>query len=485
MDNNRSKVILDTQIGNITEKTSRDKAVLTGEYVNEESTFAENIQLTVTPQGGSIPVTVNIPYSGYYFKLFLGDFNGDGKSEILIRGDFGGSGGFIAAEILRYNTGKLEDIFNQEMFDEKYKFQAQYLENKKVEVISITTNEKFLIDISLRPKVYQDLIYESSGKVKEYSIATVSDINAVYPLSTIYKETYNLLVQRRIVGIANADTLGIVESYIDLTDNKINLNKMGVLTFGETPIDEQGRKKEGTSIQLPLGAILISLNDFGGKNDVIKIDIDGDKREEYLVAYILEGSPYLAVYRRYKHAIKVVDTFKGQGYTIESLSIERFRRGNSIVIGWKLLGHTRKADIISLRDDKFKIEYKNTLPSYEKMYIEDIGRSGKKEIILWNRDKEQCLDIKIYDTNGDILSLTEKYDELYYSKVVDYYNKLLETYKDSPIYLYELSLALDKIKKYDEAIRIIDKAMDLKHPYPSMKDLVKLRVKIVRLDNRK
>ncbi len=98
---------------------------------------------------------------------------------------------------------------------------------------SLTLNRKYIIDISAKPRIYLDLVYDNNGKVKENITPIVSAINAAYPIQSIYKESYSLFIRQRIIGINNADTLGVMESFVYLNDNNINVVDMGAFIFGE------------------------------------------------------------------------------------------------------------------------------------------------------------------------------------------------------------------------------------------------------------
>lgn len=224
---------IDSKIGNIIAENSQDRVILSGKHFDEDSEFVDNVNIIINQSSGGPSKIISTPYSGYHLQLFLGDFNGDGRDDIMIRGDYGGSGGYAIASIYSYKDRQFTEIFNPDMFSDKYKFEAKYLDNYEVEVTSLTLSRKYIIDISSRPREDLDLVYDANGKVKEGITPTVSAINAAYPIQSVYKESYTLFIRQRIIGVNNSDTLGVMESFVYLTDNNIDVVEMGAFIFGE------------------------------------------------------------------------------------------------------------------------------------------------------------------------------------------------------------------------------------------------------------
>jgi hypothetical protein len=224
---------IDTKIGNIISDDSQDRVTLLGRHFDENSEFMDNLNIIINQSSGGPSKVISTPYGGYYLQLFLGDFNGDGKDDIMIRGDSEGSGGYAIAAIYTYNDGKFTEIFNPDMFSNKYVFEAKYLDDYRVQVNSLTLNRKYIIDISTKSRTYLDFIYDNAGKIKDNITPTISAINGAYPIQTIYKESYSLFIRQRIIGVNNADTLGVMESFVYLTDNDIDVVDMGAFIFGE------------------------------------------------------------------------------------------------------------------------------------------------------------------------------------------------------------------------------------------------------------
>ncbi|MGL5347072.1 MAG: hypothetical protein ACRDA3_06950 [Peptostreptococcaceae bacterium] len=226
MTNPNKQTIIDVQRGNIIDQYSNDKAILVGVYLSKESNYAENIELVLNPEN-SEPITVKVPYSGYDMQLFVGDFTGNKKSEIMVRGGFGGTGGFEIGVIYKYEDNKLIEIFNQDIFYKNNNCSAKYKDNYKVSVKC--SKKKYLIDISSKSKAYLNEIYSPDGKVKNISQPYVDAPSGIYPLKQVYNDYYDIIINQRIVGTANSDTIAVVQTLANLVDSKFSTIYKGVL----------------------------------------------------------------------------------------------------------------------------------------------------------------------------------------------------------------------------------------------------------------
>ena len=226
MEYNAKKVIIDVNSGNITGEYSKDNTTLVGVYPYKDIPYADNIELVLNPENEE-PISINFPYSGYNLQLFVGDFTGDNKSEIMVRGGFGGSGGFEIAVIYKYEDKKLIEIFNQDRVNQNNPCTAKYKDNYKVHVNC--DKKKYSINISSRPKEYLEQIYTPTGTVKPNYEPYIDSPNAIYPIKQIYSDVYQLLIQQRIVGIANVDTLGVIETLSSLINSEFEVIYKGLL----------------------------------------------------------------------------------------------------------------------------------------------------------------------------------------------------------------------------------------------------------------
>ncbi|MCI2778924.1 hypothetical protein ACQR22_02550 [Clostridium perfringens] len=233
MVNSNDKMILDSKLGNVISKDGRDKVILLGSYYQSGSNFVENIEIVINSENDKKSIVTKVNYTAYNLELFLGDFDKDGLDEIMLRGAYGGSGGYEIASVYKYKNGSLEEIFSPEIFENKYTFKAKYLPRNLVEVISPQLEEKFIFHMNNKPKTYLDMIYEENGEVRKGVTPVISSINEAFPIKTVYSKENYLFIRQRVVGVSNADTIGYIESFISLEDDNITILNIGAFNFGE------------------------------------------------------------------------------------------------------------------------------------------------------------------------------------------------------------------------------------------------------------
>lgn len=225
MSDSNNKVVIDSLYANIIDEHSQDKVVLVGIYPYENSSYSQNLELVVSPEVG-YPVKIQLPYSGYDMQLFCGDFTNDRRDEIMVRGSFGGSGGYEIGVIYKFENNEIKTIFNQDDISKNNPCTAKFKDDYKVHVVC--GNKKYSISLLNRPKDYLDLAYDESGKVFPGVQAYVDAPNALFPIKDVDNSYYELLIQQRIVGLVNADTLGIVQSVCNFLNGKFELVTKGL-----------------------------------------------------------------------------------------------------------------------------------------------------------------------------------------------------------------------------------------------------------------
>ncbi|GAA0712837.1 hypothetical protein GCM10008904_26460 [Paraclostridium ghonii] len=226
MNNLTGKVMVDFANGNITGVNSKDDVTLIGISPYKGSSYVNDIEIVVKQENGKT-TSIKFPYSGYDMQLFLGDFTGDNKSDIIVRGGFGGSGGFEIGVIYKYENEKLIEIFNQNSFYENNKCQAAYKDNYKLNINC--GKSKYTVNLASRPKEYLDLIYTSDGKVKPTYEPYVDAPSAILPTKQIYNNFYELIILQRVVGLVNSDTIASIQTLLSLENSKNNIIYKGLL----------------------------------------------------------------------------------------------------------------------------------------------------------------------------------------------------------------------------------------------------------------
>lgn len=378
--------VLDIKYGNVTSKNSMDKVVLLGTYFEEDSIYATMVKVKINIGGSDEnSIITNIPYEGYYMQLYLADFNGDGQDEIMVRGDYGGSGSYAIAAIYELKENKLIEIFNPDMFSDKYPLEAKYLEGNKVLVTSNTTKEKFIFDIANKDKNFLEQIYNADGSVKKGQEPYVSEVNNAFPIKLTNKENFYLLLRQRIIGVNNAGIIGDIESYVELLNNNINVAQMGSFTRGQN-IESRVEQREKINCTFPLGTIFTPLDSIGLTEEELTLDFDGDGIKERLIPYTVDGIPYLAIIKEDKDKCTLIDSFQGKGYKISQIEIKKIGNTEIILVGFELGGSVRKLELITYENNKLNNAYGKNDILYSQMCIKELNKDGYVELILWLHD---------------------------------------------------------------------------------------------------
>ncbi len=209
-----------------------DNIYLTG-IMTSDSPFVQDITLVIqdgmTSRFTSIPLKEN---AGYSPTILLRDFTGDGVSDILIGINTGGSGGIMYYYIYSFinNTPRL--LFDFDVYNEQYKYDVNYKDNYKVEVISEKNNEMYIIDISNRDEDYLNEIYDKDGNLKAPIEGFVNPLSGLYPVDFDSNGVYELLGYQKIAGRYNADSLGYILNTLKWKNNMFVLDTQNVAIFG-------------------------------------------------------------------------------------------------------------------------------------------------------------------------------------------------------------------------------------------------------------
>ena len=209
-----------------------DNVYLTGRRT-PNSQFVEDITLVI--QDGMTGSFFRVPLNqnaGYGPRLFLGDFTGNKIKDILIGIDSGGSGAITYDYIYSFINNSPKLLFDFDAYNEEYKYDVNFKDNYKVEVISENNNEKYIIDISSRDTEYLNEIYDKNGKLKNPIQGFVNPLSGLYPVDFDSDGVYELLAYQKIAGRYNADALGYILNTLKWKNNKFDLNNQNVAIFG-------------------------------------------------------------------------------------------------------------------------------------------------------------------------------------------------------------------------------------------------------------
>jgi hypothetical protein len=226
-------ITFDYKQGDVNGDKIPDIIYLTGNKT-PDSPFVQDITLVIIDGKNDnvykIPLETN---AGYNPTLFLGDFTGDDTLDILVSMDSGGSGGVQYHYVYSFLNNKPKILFNYNDFNRAYKYKVIYRDYYKVDIISITLNTIYAIDIKYKGQDYLSEIYYENGKLKKPIEGWVNPLSSLWPIDIERNGTYELYAVQRIAGRYNADALGYVETILQWNGFKFIPFQQYVAIFGK------------------------------------------------------------------------------------------------------------------------------------------------------------------------------------------------------------------------------------------------------------
>ncbi|NFE07568.1 DUF3298 domain-containing protein [Clostridium botulinum] len=231
---------------------------------------------------------------------------------------------------------------------------------------------------------------------------------------------------------------------------------------------------------LPMGSQIIVEEDNNNEPLIIKADLNGYGLGEIIVAYRWQEENYIMVLERYCNQWSVIDNIRGKGYDISYLKVAPITDNamDNLIIGWRRGAIWSELDILQWTPYGFKRVIDEGI-YYSKIEVENMksvkAMNGKNEIALWLHDTAEAYKVEIYRWSLGKLVKAEDVYPYYFKKVIDFYKTKLQEEPDLQVYWYYLADAQIKGEMYEDALKSIDKALELPRAYNSKKELIKLR----------
>lgn len=419
----RDESVISSVYGDIDYDLNCEKVRLIGIQQDKNSPYITSLKLIIEAEGKKLSFEIDM--EGYEFKLFLGDFLNIKSEQILISGQYGGYGGHAIFRIYQFKNNKLKLILDDEALYRQINCSAEYLDDYNLSVSCKDTNTNYKLDISKNFKGYLDLVYDD-GKAIKGIYPTVSKPNTIYPIMYSNNNYYYLQIQQRIIGVSNGDILGAIQSVIKVNDKgKISVKEQYYLLINT---DDMWTK-------LPIGADIISLNKFGGQDDVIEVDLNNDGINEVIFAYKYSGEVYIIVGKYDGDKFIVIDTYKKMGLDISHLEIKQLLDTNNkiIIVGFKIRSVSSSLGLLVFEDLKLKDIIEGEDIYFGKMDVKDLNNDGIYEIVLWTHDTGEVYIMNIYELVNNEFKKTDKYNEFHRASLVLnmkvwYYLEMLKQY---------------------------------------------------------
>jgi len=189
----------------ITGDGQNDAIFLKGVPYQDEDSFLKKIYIEVAASNGK---TYTFPLeSGSKASLQLTDLNHDGIKDLFASVLTGGSGGIVINFLF-----SLKDFVHTDLtIPEPLEMDAKFLNGYKAEIKLKKTGKSYLFNLKDRKKYYKKLGFYYKGKLNEPTELSVNPFNSLSPIQ-LENEKMGLKGVQRVTGVANADTIALVES---------------------------------------------------------------------------------------------------------------------------------------------------------------------------------------------------------------------------------------------------------------------------------
>lgn len=176
-----------------------------------QSEYKENVAIKVKTCGDEICIVPTINY-GYDPSVFLGDFVGNGLSQIFYSVNSGGSGAYSASQVISLQGGEIKTIFDSENF-------------KNTAVGKLEEN---IVKIEYKNQNYY--IDATNADLSGNKEVTISDVNTVMPIFNSGLGKYQIMQLQKVYIDYTANNVGYLASIIDLSFDGGKIISVGTFT---------------------------------------------------------------------------------------------------------------------------------------------------------------------------------------------------------------------------------------------------------------
>lgn len=231
-------VLVDEKIGDVTGDGIRDRVCLVGDKM-ADSAYIHNITIDVY-YGNSQTGWQNITeVSGYNPSIFLGDFTKNRVQDILFSLDIKYDNlirrkkGEYGASLYTYIEESFDIIFESDRYNMEYRFFTEFTNFYKVNILSVSMNKLFTLDISYKGIEYLSRYYDKNGKLIKPVQGRVFDAGTIIPVvSNLADNFFDLRAVHAIIGTSDNDILGYVENLLSWNGTQFISISMTVSTPG-------------------------------------------------------------------------------------------------------------------------------------------------------------------------------------------------------------------------------------------------------------
>jgi hypothetical protein len=218
----KEKVMTISEIeADITGDGVKEVIYLKGIPYQDKDSYLKAIFIEVSASDGK---TYKFPLeSGSKAAVQLVDLNLDGIKDLFASVQTGGSGGIINNFLYSLKDFTQTNLTVPDPLEVESRFMNGYKAKIKIE----ETGKSYLFNLKDRKKYYKKLGLYNNGKLNEPTELTINPYSTLIPIH-INDDLMGLKGIQRITGIANADTIAIIESYWSYEEGKWKLVNVNV-----------------------------------------------------------------------------------------------------------------------------------------------------------------------------------------------------------------------------------------------------------------
>ena len=149
----------------------------------------------------------------YEGAVFLGDFDGDGVSDVLTTLSQGGSGGFVVASVLSFVGGREAVLAGQARLNAGPALDLHFAEGFKVRVANAELGCAGDLDVSASSDEYlRTGLYDSQGRLLRAAAGAADPCSLVEAVDLDGDGAHELVAHQKLWGLYRADTVGYARS---------------------------------------------------------------------------------------------------------------------------------------------------------------------------------------------------------------------------------------------------------------------------------